>query len=398
MLDGFDQRHREVPRAVQDHEAKRGHHDHLADAGLVAVPEQDRPDQQARGQDRGQQRMHQAQLLEVAQRAAAPVHLALHALAEAPALAMGRPEGSYERHVVDDVEQLAIHPRRLGGVAVMQRPATGGKPEHQPRQQPGEDHQHAGHQRAHDDHQQDREADIQAGRQHVPEGQVLKREHRRRGRRDAARQGARHAVGEIRWRVAGQVPEQVPPEVAGDRHEGVGRDPAADAPRHVVEGDQAAQQPYGPPDRPHLAVLVRVQGVDQEVDRVRRADCATHRQDYRQHDADVLHLVAPDIAEHEGERLARQAHQVGIRDCRRMIDGGGHAAVPQAHPSDLPALMNGRISCCSSRAANGCNPLPCVRAACDGAATRDGGEPRQRVPDATRIVPESYYTDTPDRN
>ncbi len=305
---------------MQDHEAERGDHDHLADTGAVHVPQQDRPDQQARGEDRGQPGMDQAQLLEVAQRTAAPAHLDLHPLAEAATLAMGRPEGAHQRHVVDDVEQFAVHACRLAGIAMVQRPAVGREPEHQPGEQRRQHHQHAGHQRADDDHQQDREAHVQAGRQHVPEGQVLQREHRHRGGRDAPCQRARHAVGEIGRGVAGQVPEQVATQVAGDGDEGVGRDPAADSPRHVVERDQPAEEADRAPDRRHRTVAVRVQRVDQVVDRVRGSDRAADREDHRQQDRRVLDLMAPDVAEHERQRARRQADQVGVGDGHLLVD------------------------------------------------------------------------------
>ena len=68
---------------------------------------------------------------EVVQAAAAGAHLAVDGAVEAAVLAADGAEGPDQRHVADDVGQLALDPRGLVGEAVMERRAAGGQPEQQ---------------------------------------------------------------------------------------------------------------------------------------------------------------------------------------------------------------------------------------------------------------------------
>ena len=79
-----------------------------------------------------------AKLLEVAQARAARLHLVIDAAREALALADGGAEGAHQRHVVDDVHELAIHRGGACGiVAVQPAPRRG-----EPRQAAGERNRH----------------------------------------------------------------------------------------------------------------------------------------------------------------------------------------------------------------------------------------------------------------
>ena len=230
MLDGVHQGHRQVARAMQDGEAKRGYQHHVARRGRTVFPQQDGPGEQPGSQPGGDGGMEQAQLLKVAQRAAARGHLLLHPVAEALPLPHRGAERPHQRHVVDHVHQLAIHGGRVGGVLMVQRAAACCQPAQRKGQHGGHGNQRGGHHRAHRDHHRNRPGDREQRRQHVPCKGILNRVDGVAGGGDAAGQGAWRPVREVAWGVAGQVLEQIAPQVAGDCNKAVRGHPTAHTP------------------------------------------------------------------------------------------------------------------------------------------------------------------------
>ena len=108
VLRQVDQRDSEVAGAVQDAERQGGDQHQVADLGLAVLPEQDAPGDHAGGQDRRQDGMHEPDMLQVIEAAAAGGHFAFHLVADPPLFAEGRTEGPHDIEVADDVDQFAV--------------------------------------------------------------------------------------------------------------------------------------------------------------------------------------------------------------------------------------------------------------------------------------------------
>ena len=139
MLDHVDQRDREIARRMQHRETERAGEHHIAGRDRAAVPERDRPGEQADGERHRDQRVDDAQPLQIPEAALARGHLAVDGAVEAAVLAAEAAIGAHQRHVADDVDHLAVDGRGLVGEVVMQRAARAGHAEH------GDDHDPADH-------------------------------------------------------------------------------------------------------------------------------------------------------------------------------------------------------------------------------------------------------------
>ena len=110
VLGDVDQRDGEIARGVEDGEAERADQHDLAAGDRAALPQHDRPGEQADGQhDRGCG-MQEADLFEVEQAGAARRHLLADGLPEAAALTTDSAKAAHQQDIGDDVGQLALDP------------------------------------------------------------------------------------------------------------------------------------------------------------------------------------------------------------------------------------------------------------------------------------------------
>ena len=177
MLGDIDQRHRKIARRMQHRKAERADQHHVAGGGLVALPEQDGPGEQAERENDGDDGVKNPELLEVEKAAPPRVHFALDRRIEALVFAPQPAERPHQRHVAHHVGHFAVDDGRLAGKVVMQRTPGGSEPEHQAHHDTGNDGEAAGHRDAHGCHQRDRRDRGGAGREHVPDKHVFAGEH-----------------------------------------------------------------------------------------------------------------------------------------------------------------------------------------------------------------------------
>jgi hypothetical protein len=145
---------------------------------------------------------------------------------------------AHQRHVVDDIDHLAIDGRGLVGELVMQRLAGGRQMKHRNHHDAGDHDQSGRHHPAHGADQGNRRDGGNAGRQHVPDEHVLDGEDRIGGGRDPACQHPGQPVGEIARRMAGQVAKDVAAEIAGHPYERKAGCPTRDPPQEIIGRDQ----------------------------------------------------------------------------------------------------------------------------------------------------------------
>jgi hypothetical protein len=298
MLGHIDQRHRQIARGMQHRKPERAYQDDCAGRRFAALPQLDGPGQQADGQDDGDHRVGQAQLLQVDQAPLPRSHLAPERRVEALALAPDPAECAYDRQVADDVEHLAVDGCGLVGEIMMQGLAGGGETEHGDDDDRGNDHQHGSHGAAYERDEGDCADRSHAGRQHVPDEHVLERKYRVRHRGHPARQHAWEAIAEEVRRVADEVTEQIPPQVAAHGHEGAAGDPAGDPPRQIVGRDQASKKNERKPHCAHRRL--RHQRIDQQFHRILGRDRAHDGDQHEARDRDVSPCSIPEIARNEG--------------------------------------------------------------------------------------------------
>ena len=116
--------------ALQNGEAERADQHHVAGGGAALLPQPERPGEQRDGQHDRHRGMGQSQLFQIAQAAAARDQLAVDRRVEPVVLMAEAAEGAHQRHVVDDVDHLAVDGGGLVGKIVMQRLAGRGETEH----------------------------------------------------------------------------------------------------------------------------------------------------------------------------------------------------------------------------------------------------------------------------
>ena len=130
MLGDVDQRHREIARRVQHRDSQRADQHDVAGRGGAALPEHDRPGEQAERQHDGHHGVKDAEFFEIEQAAPPRLHFALDGRVETAMLAQEAAERPHQRHIGDDVDHLAVDRGGLAGEVVMQRPAGGREAEH----------------------------------------------------------------------------------------------------------------------------------------------------------------------------------------------------------------------------------------------------------------------------
>ena len=300
VLGHVDDRHREIPRRVQDGEAEGGDEHDITRARFPAAPQKNRPGEEGDREGDGRHGVGEAHRFQIEKAAPPCHHFAADRLVEAVMLAAEPPEGPDERHVADDVDHFAIDGGRLVGEASVQGLALRSQTE----QGAGHEDGHHGHACRHH-HVDGREKGDggqrgQAGWQDVPDGHVLHGEHGIGGRGDPARQCAGEAIEEIARRVPREIPEEIPAQVARDADEGVARDPAGQTPEQVVSHDQGDEDSEGAPD---LAALARPVGqcIDQHLHGVLRADRACDGLDHGDEDGEVGQQARPDVTREKCE-------------------------------------------------------------------------------------------------
>ncbi|MEI9987246.1 MAG: hypothetical protein WDN69_31310 [Aliidongia sp.] len=105
--------------------------------------------------------------------------------------------------------------------------------------------------------------------------------------------------------------EQIDAQIAADRDEGIGRNPAGQAPQQIVAGDQGQQHADGTPQGSVVDIVV-AQRVDQGLDAVLRTDGATDRGENRDQHDEMAGEPAPDVMQEEPDgaagRVTRERH------------------------------------------------------------------------------------------
>ena len=320
MLDHVDQRDRQIARRMQHREAERAGEHHIAGRDRAAMPERDRPGEQADGECHRDERVDDAQPLQIPEAALARGHLAVDGAVETAVLAAKPAIGAHQRHVADDVDHLAVDARGLVGEVVMQRAPRTRHAEHGDDHDPADHGERDGHRHAQCGDKPDRHHHRRAGRQHVPDEHRFERIDGIGGRGDAAGQHPRQPVREIARRMTREMAEQIAPQVAGDAHEGEARDPAGDTPEQVVGGDQADQQCKGEPDAMRSRRTNR-ELINQIFHAVLSRDRAEHGRKDRCHNHGMRGRAEADIAENERERpLGITTQAVGNVGCQRSVD------------------------------------------------------------------------------
>ena len=102
---------------MQHRETECSHQHHIAWRRQTMLPAQQRPGQQAGGENGGDAGMQHAQLFEVPQALPSRRHFTVDIAGEAPPLAADGAESAYYVDIVDDINQLAID--RRGGDRVI---------------------------------------------------------------------------------------------------------------------------------------------------------------------------------------------------------------------------------------------------------------------------------------
>ena len=92
--------------------------------------------------------------------------------------------------------------------------------------------------------------------------------------------------------------EQIQAQIAADRDEGEGRDPACQAPQQIVAGDQDQQDRDGAP-QPRIADARIAQRIDQILYAILRADGAADGGEHGNQHGQMAAEPAPDIVQQE---------------------------------------------------------------------------------------------------
>ena len=226
LLDGADQRQRQVARAVEDAEGKRADHHDLARRDAADAPQPDCPGEHRAGHEQQRQVVDDPGLLEVAPALDLGLPLGIVAAGEPVALAGAGGEGLERPHIGNGVNQLAAGGACLLGVAVVQGPAALAEQGEDGNDRADEDQQRQRHPPVDEKEDRERTEEVGAGRGDVPH---QRRQYVMKGGasgRDPAGERARQLVGEVAHRLPGKVLEQVKPQVDRARDDGPGPEPA----------------------------------------------------------------------------------------------------------------------------------------------------------------------------
>ena len=134
MLGDIDQRDSEIARGTEDGKPQRAHQHHVARGRGAPLPERDDPGQQRNRQHDGHGRVRQPEFLEIAQAPSPRAQFPADRAIEPVVFMTEAAEGAHQRHVVDDIDHLAVHRGGLAGEIVMQGFARRREAEH------GKDH------------------------------------------------------------------------------------------------------------------------------------------------------------------------------------------------------------------------------------------------------------------
>ena len=234
MLGDVDQCDGKIPRGAQNGNSQCADQNDVAGGGSATLPKHDGPGQQRDRQQDGDRGMRDPQFFEIAQAASPRRHFPIDGRVEPIMLETETAKRAHQRHVVDDIDHLAIDGGGLVGEVVVQGLAGGRQMKHRDHHRAGDHDQPRRHHPIHGTYQRNGRNGCNARRQHVPDEHVLDGENGIGGRRDAARQHPRQAVREIARRMSGQMAENVPAEVAGDADKRKAGGPAGDPPQRIV--------------------------------------------------------------------------------------------------------------------------------------------------------------------
>src|SRR6185437_16614785 len=150
--------------------------------------------------------------------------------------------------IADHVDELATDKVGLLGIGLVQRPA----PHADPDEAAGDDRDEEPKCRRHipiDGGEDDERAEeVGARRNDVPGEGADERPDGARRAGNAVAERTREIVAEIAHRVAGEMTEQVEPDVDAGGDDGLAAEPAAEAPQHVLDEDEADEEREGEAD------------------------------------------------------------------------------------------------------------------------------------------------------
>ncbi len=141
MLGDIDQRHREIARRAQDGKSQRTDQHDVAGGGAAALPKHDGPGQQRDRQHDGHCGVGEPQLFEITQAASPRRQFPVDGGVKPVVLEAEAAKRPHQRHVVDDIDHLAVDGCGLVREVVVQRLAGGGQAKHR-------DHHAAGDRRS----------------------------------------------------------------------------------------------------------------------------------------------------------------------------------------------------------------------------------------------------------
>ena len=141
MLGDIDQRHREIARGVQNRKPERADQHDVAGGRRAALPKHDDPGQQRDRQRDGDRGVGDPQLFEIAQASSPRRQFPVDGGVKPVVLEAEAAKRPHQRHVVDDIDHLAIDGRGLVGEIVVQRLAGGGQVKHRNHHRAGDDDQ-----------------------------------------------------------------------------------------------------------------------------------------------------------------------------------------------------------------------------------------------------------------
>ena len=272
VLRHVDERDSQIPGSVQDRQSERADQNDVACRGGAALPQDNRPRQQADRQHDRDERVEQPQLFEVDQAPPPRRGFTLERGIEPAMLAAHSAKRTHQRQVGDDIAHLAVDRRRLVGEVVMQGSPGRGATKHRDNHQDSDHHQCAGNSSADRQHECNRPDRRGARREHVPNEHVLHRKGGVRRRRDTACQHPGLPLEKIAWCMSGDMAKQVAAQVAGHADEGRARYPAGEPPQQIVESDQRRQE--GKCNPCQAGIRPPRQCIDQKFDAILAADRA----------------------------------------------------------------------------------------------------------------------------
>ena len=206
---------------------------------VVAAPRCHRTITQARNRNCG---VGDSQLFEITEAASSRRQFPVDGGVKSVVLEAEAAKRPHQRHVVDDIDHLAVDGGGFVGEIVVQRLAGGSQMKHRKYHRAGDDDQSSRHQRTHGADQRNCRDSRDAWRQHVPDEHIFNGEDGIGCGRNAAGQHSRQPVGEIAWCMPGQVAEDVATQIPGHAHECETRRPAGDPPQKIIRCYQRHEQ------------------------------------------------------------------------------------------------------------------------------------------------------------